>query len=574
MAKNLDGTTKYRQPSLKNDIFKDERDEMGKLFVYLSHKVYRTMLRKIRITLAILSLLAVTLLFLDFTGTVHAYLGWMAKIQFLPALLALNFIVVAVLILLTLLFGRVYCSVICPLGIMQDIFGWLGRRGRKNKLKYNWSPEKKWLRYTMLGVFIVALIAGLAPLTALLAPYSAYGRIIQSLFAPVYAWGNNLFAYLAERAESYAFYTTDIWLKGVSTLVVAVLTLVILAVLAWRNGRTYCNTVCPVGTVLSFFSRFAMFRPVIDAEKCRNCKLCEHKCKAACINIEEHKIDYSRCVDCFDCIEECKFGALKYRMSWKEATVTSSNETPVISSGEEKSSSDSGRRAFLVGATMAIGAVALRAQKDRADSALAAIGEQESHAQSGNTHDDTDDKKFDGGLARIKEKKRPERQTPIVPPGAKSLRNLTRHCTACQLCVSVCPNGVLRPSTDLQTLMQPESSYERGYCRPECVKCASVCPTGAIQKITVAEKSAIQIGHAVWLKDNCLAARGRRCDNCAHHCPTGAIQMTEMDLDGKRRKVPVVNDAKCIGCGACENLCPARPDSGIYVEGYTIHNDI
>ena len=85
---------------------------------------------------------------------------------------------------------------------------------------------------------------------------------------------------------------------------------------AWKNGRTYCNTICPVGTTLSFFSRFAMFRPVIDADKCKNCKMCEHNCKAACINIAEHKIDYSRCVDCFNCIEDCKFGALKYRFAW------------------------------------------------------------------------------------------------------------------------------------------------------------------------------------------------------------------------------------------------------------------
>ena len=122
--------------------------------------------------------------------------------------------------------------------------------------------------------------------------------------------------------------------------------------------------------------------------------------------------------------------------------------------------------------------------------------------------------------------------------------------------------------------MQPESSYERGYCRPECTKCSEVCPSGAIRKITREEKTAIQIGRAVWVKENCLAARGRRCDNCAQHCPAGAIQMIEMDLDGRTRKVPLVDENKCIGCGACENLCPARPYSGIYVEGYTIHNDI
>ena len=498
------------------------------------------MLRKIRIALAVLMLTGITLLFLDFTGGVHAYLGWMAKIQFLPAFLALNFGVVAALILLTLLFGRVYCSVICPLGIMQDFFGWLGRRGKSHRNRYSWSPAKKVLRYTMLGIFLIALVAGIGSLSSLLAPYSAYGRIVQGLLAPVYAWGNNLLAYFAERADSYAFYRTDVWLKGVSTLVVAILTLVVLAVLAWRNGRTYCNTICPVGTVLSFFSRFAMFRPVIDAEKCRDCKLCEHRCKASCIHIDEHKIDYSRCVDCFDCIDNCKFGALKFRYAWGKIPGQAGNDA-------KNAGNDASRRAFLVGSAMVAGSAVLDAQH----------------------------KKVDGGLAVIEQKEAPVRETPIVPPGARSLRHFYQHCTACQLCVSTCPNGVLRPSRDLRTLMQPEASYERGFCRPECTRCSEVCPSGAIERITVEEKTVIQVGHAVWIKDNCLSAQGVHCRSCVRHCPAGAIQMVPMDPEDKTSpKIPVVNEAKCIGCGACENLCPARPFSAIHVEGYTIHNEI
>ena len=91
--------------------------------------------------------------------------------------------------------------------------------------------------------------------------YSAYGRIANNLFAPIYLWGNNLLAYFAERADSYAFYTVDVWVKSLSTFAVAVLTFVVVAVLAWRNGRTYCNTICPVGTVLGFVARFSLFRP-------------------------------------------------------------------------------------------------------------------------------------------------------------------------------------------------------------------------------------------------------------------------------------------------------------------------
>ena len=195
----------------------------------------------------------------------------------------------------------------------------------------------------------------------------------------------------------------------------------------------------------------------------------------------------------------------------------------------------------------------------------------------------------DGGLAAIEKKKVPERKTAIVPAGAASLRNFYQHCTACQLCVSVCPNDVLRPSGGLMRLMQPEMSYERGYCRPECTKCSDVCPAGAIRPVTVEEKSSVQIGHAVWIKKNCIVfTDGVECGNCARHCPAGAIQMVEIrhrhrhrhgaggnpEEEGVPIKIPVINQERCIGCGACENLCPARPFTAIYVEGHEVHREI
>lgn len=493
------------------------------------------MLRKIRIALASLCFVLITLLFLDFTGTLHTWFGWLAKIQFLPAVLALNLGVVVFLILLTLLFGRVYCSVICPLGVMQDIFAWFGRKSKKNR--YTYSPAKSVLRYTVLGIFVVALIAGVGSVVALLAPYSSYGRIAQNLLAPFWAWGNNLFAYIAERADSYAFYEKEVWLKSLPTFIIALVTVVCLAILAWRNGRTYCNTICPVGTVLGFFSRFSWMKPVIDTDKCVNCGLCGRNCKAACIDTKNHTIDYSRCVSCMDCLEKCHTHAIRYGRMKKAEPVTSENKTV-----------DTSRRTFLTGVGVLAATAAVRAQE----------------------------KTVDGGLAAITDKKIPDRATPIVPPGAQSLRHMAQYCTGCQLCVSVCPNDVLRPSTKLTTLMQPEASYERGYCRPECVKCSEVCPAGAILKITPADKSAIQIGHAVWVKDNCVPLTdGVECGNCARHCPTGAITMVASDPeDPYSPKIPAVNTELCIGCGACENLCPARPFSAIYVEGHTHHRTI
>ena len=102
------------------------------------------MLRKIRLAAALLFFTMITLLFLDFTGTVHGWFGWMAKIQFLPAVLALNVGVVIALVLLTQLLGRVYCSVICPLGVFQDIISWVSGKVKKNRFRY--SPALSWLQ--------------------------------------------------------------------------------------------------------------------------------------------------------------------------------------------------------------------------------------------------------------------------------------------------------------------------------------------------------------------------------------------------------------------------------------------
>ena len=497
------------------------------------------MLRKIRITAAALFWAGITLLLLDISGALHGWLGWMAKVQFLPAVLALNFGVIAVLVLLTLLFGRIYCSVICPLGVFQDAAGLAGKAARKRlrKAPGGFKPANNWLRYGFLAIFIIALIAGVQWFVAILAPYSAWGRITQNLFQPVYIWGNNLLGLIEDRIGAYNIYSKEVWLRSVPTFVVAVLTFLLVGFLAFRGGRTWCNTVCPVGTVLGFLSRFAAFRPVIDTEKCRNCKVCEHKCKASCIDIAAHNIDYSRCVDCFNCIEDCKFGALKYRFAWGRKAAAKPEAT-----------TDTARRTFLAVSALAAGSAVLDAQEKQVQ-------------------------KLDGGLAEIEKKHVPSRHTRITPPGSGSAKNFYSKCTACQLCVAACPNDVLRPSSDLEHLMQPFASYERGWCRPECTTCSDVCPAGAILPVTPEERTAVSVGKAVWHRGHCLPWRdGVECGNCARHCPSGAIVMVPSNPDDPDSvKIPAVLEEKCIGCGACEYVCPSRPVSAIRVEGYETH---
>ena len=187
------------------------------------------------------------------------------------------------------------------------------------------------------------------------------------------------------------------------------------------------------------------------------------------------------------------------------------------------------------------------------------------------------DKLTDGGMAELKPRQTPDRgEFSLEPAGSRSFSNFSTRCTGCQLCVANCPNGVLRPSTSLLNLMQPEMGFDKGFCRPECTRCSQVCPTGAIQSIHKSEKSSIQIGHAVWMKSLCLpAANGTKCGNCARHCPNGAIEMIEVDgPNGEKVEVPAVDTESCIGCGACEYVCPVRPISAIHIVGHEVHKEI
>ena len=456
------------------------------------------MLRHIRIILALIFFLGITACFLDFTGTAHAYLGWMTRLQFLPAALAFNAVLLGGLVLLTLIFGRVYCSVICPLGVLQDIIAYVGKRGVK--LPYAYAPAHRTLRYSFLALLGLALalafLAGAGSLLALLDPYGNFGRIASSLLQPLYLWGNNALAFVAERVDSYAIYHRAVWLRSVGTLGLALAALSLVGYLAWKHGRTYCNALCPVGTLLGLLSRFALLRVQIDKSKCIRCGLCARKCKAKCIDAKQHRIDYSRCVACMDCLGNCSANALVYTWSFRAKELATAPEKllkPVIAkkpkpATEPAAPADPSRREFFSIAGLLATATVTKVKQE----------------------------KVDGGLAPLLGKKAPRRQTRLVPPGAQGTRHFAAHCTGCQLCVTACPNDLLRPGTSLLNMMQPEMSYENDFCRPECNRCGERCPNGAILPISLADKSSTQIGHAVWVPQNCIVTtKGVECGHCA-----------------------------------------------------------
>ena len=479
------------------------------------------MLRKIRTALAVVAIAILTFGFLDFKGILND--PWLQKIQFGPALLSLSVVTLVCLVVATLMLGRIYCSVICPLGIFQDFFNWLSKKFDKRK-RYFYKRNNPWLRWGVLAVLVAAWFGGFTFLVGLLEPYSAYGRIADELFKPIYLFGNNLLAAISEKAGSYHFFKVLISLKSLSALVVALLTLLIIGHISYHHGRTWCNTICPVGTLLGFFSKFSIFRIRIDKDKCNHCLACQRKCKAYCIDSVDQKIDYSRCVDCFDCIGECRQKAISYgpvKLRKKE-----NRQQPA-----KMDSVDESRRQFLK-STVVLAALAPTAMEAK--------------------------------VTGIK-----DNRIPMSPPGSISHNNLLQHCTACHLCVSKCPSHVLKPAGmeyGLGGILQPVMKFDDGFCNYDCNLCSQICPTGAIKPLTVEQKHATQPGHVVFNKDICVVNVNRTsCGACAEHCQVQALHMVPFEGG---LTIPEANTELCVGCGGCEFICPVK---AVHIEGNPVH---
>jgi ferredoxin len=485
------------------------------------------MLKNLRLIVSAIIFLLITFYFLDFSGILPQQLHLLMNIQFIPALLSVNIVAIVCITGLTLLFGRIYCAVICPMGILQDIISRMSRIVNRKKKQYRYRKSKNILRWTVAGITLLAFCLGYTLVLGTVDPYSAYGRMSVHLFKPVYLLGNNLLALVFNSFDNYTFYRIELVMLSFYAFTTALLTLLIVGWLAWKTGRLYCNTICPVGTVLGFVSKYALFKIRIDTDKCNHCGLCTKGCKSSCIDSKAAKIDYSRCVDCFNCINICHRNCLSFSipLNKKEQTNTSTDI-------------DKQKRQFLLsGLATATSLPVAWAQKK----------------------------------TQIVNGRKPVRTTAISPPGAISDKHLLHHCSSCHLCIAKCPSNVLKPALmeyGIGGMMQPMMYFEKGFCNFDCVVCSNICPNGALKPLSVEEKHLMQVGRVVFDETLCIVhTEGTNCGACSEHCPTQAVKMIPYK-DGLT--IPYVDADICVGCGGCEFICPTRPYRAIHVEGNKI----
>jgi len=514
-----------------------------------------TALKKIRVAVSLLFFLLTLSLFLDYRNILPpSVFSNILFLQFIPSLI--NFITLAgigaagfiVILLLTLFSGRVYCSSICPLGTLQDVVSFSSRklkRKKKKRFHFHYEKAKNWWRYSFLALAVIPFLGGTIFFVNLLDPYSSFGKISAHLFRPLLIAVNNSVAFLFEKMNMYVVYPFEYKGVGILTFAVTLTIFFVIVFFSASKGRLYCNTVCPVGTLLGLLSKFAFVKIAIDEKSCKSCGICERVCKSNCIDNKNKTVELDRCVACFNCFDVCPTDGMKFDYGFHHSLKNKHKKIDEVQPGERDEYGDSvnhSKRNFLMNTFVyAVGLTGITL-----------------------------------GQVKITPKQKSKvavfRKNPVTPPGSQSRNNFSKNCTSCHLCVSVCPTQVLQPAYleyGLLGMFQPRMDYQTGFCNFECKLCGEVCPTSAISSISLEEKKLKQLGKAKFVKDNCIVnTENTDCGACSEHCPTKAVNMVPYK---NKLVIPEVKDEFCIGCGACEFACPTKPYKAIYVEGNPKH---
>lgn len=455
----------------------------------------------------------------------------------------------------TLVFGRVFCGWVCPFGTLHHFFGWIfpSRYGKGNKrVESNKTSTRQRVKYYLLYFFLAAACTGSA-IGGLFDPICIAVRAIglgvipaaqyvaAAINAVVGLTGVRALQVAADGGQDFLagtvwqekqFYFHQTWLIG--SLLIAIL---------FMNRfipRFWCRVLCPLGAFLGVFARFALFGMEKDHSKCTDCNLCLVHCQGADSPQGGVKWRQDECHMCMNCESACPEDVIKFRfLPNRKSAVTKP---------------DTGRRTAI--ATAAAGAAILPITRVA----------------------DVIDANYDHRVIR--------------PPGSVPEKEFLERCIRCAECMKVCPNNALHPAffeAGVEGIWTPILIPRIGYCEHSCVLCGQVCPTGAIEKITEEQKlgvgqKAISIGTAFYDLGRCLPwSMATPCIVCEEFCPTSpkAIWVEEADVprrlpiasenggDPKMESVhvqrPHVDPSLCIGCGACEKVCPVQDKPAVYV---------
>ncbi len=537
-------------------------------------------LRWIRAAVALAFLAPAVLAFLDFGRLLPPGIAPnLARLQLVPAILRLPAIGAAVIVValagITLLGGRIYCSTICPLGTLQDLLIRLGDRlHRRGRYRFRFLRSRAALHLSVAAAAFALAIAGSLLALDQLEPWSGFGRMLSTLVRPPVAAAVNGLSRALAAHHVYAIHPVVFPAFTWGAAAVSFVWLAGIAALALARGRLFCNLLCPAGAVLRLLSRRTAFRIAIDGPACNGCGICEKACKGGCIDAAGRKVEFDACVGCFVCLDVCPRDGVRIEPAWRRTkrTAVASAEAPA----------DPGRRAAL--RLAAVAPAALLLLPPRANASAGAGGGACPGPPAGPDSERGFAARFgsraSGGIGGARSLCPPveidprDARAPITPPGSLDRRHFSSRCTACQLCVAVCPTQVLRPSLveyDLSGLLQPRLVYDGGACVYDCNRCGEVCPTNAILGLPLPAKQLVQVGRARFVKADCVVETKKKvCGACAEHCPTKAIAMVPYP-GGPGLRIPELDEALCIGCGACEHPCPVQPRKAIYVEALSPH---
>ncbi|MCF8095832.1 MAG: 4Fe-4S binding protein [Desulfobacteraceae bacterium] len=439
--------------------------------------------------------------------------------------LAWAFIPALIVFVSAVLFGRIFCGYICPMGTTIDATDTCISRPRS--IDENSRPISPRLKYYILAFIAGAALTGVtfvfwaAPLSLIT---RFYAMVVYPVLLLIIDAALSLLYPLASLLDIRPLMFAEIPNPRYSAQIFVLMFFAAVFAASRFSPRFWCRYLCPSGAFLGMVSRKPLIRRHLESG-CNQCGICADKCPMGAIDRDSPQITrHSECIVCRQCAQICPQNAIYFG-------------TGPIENIPLRESVSPGRRQFLVSGL--------------AGAATAAVTLTGLHVVAGD--------EAEKGVVR------PARL--IRPPGALPEFDFLAACVRCGQCMSACPTNTLQPvwfEAGFLGIFSPAVTPRRKYCDPECTACGRVCPTGAISRIRAQERAWVKIGTAVIYRQQCLAWEYEKsCMVCDEVCPYDAVEFEKRpDL---AYPVPHVIEDKCSGCGHCEHACPVYNRAAIVV---------